>query len=267
MATATRELASSSPIKPLPLPAPVISGTDLSIELAKDVSYTTAYFLDVLLGAIHLLRRPLSVILFLYLLALLIGRVPHALKAAVAPLCVVPGISNFAWCHKFEIRSSTQLMQWADYPKLADMQSAAFEQLLDQSVHGPGLSFEIKKAEIATTDLITLIRVSDLKSRDMLAELLVGFVEDARITGRGLQRLSSKIGGTVDSCVHKISALPMVFIMGGDISGFLQSTITRCIVSKKRFPKTHLHIPLYSFCLGSLRQRQTRPSQEHSPKS
>jgi hypothetical protein len=57
---------------------------------------------------------------------------------------------------------------------------------------------EIKKAEMATTDLVTLVRVSDLKSRDMLADLLARFVDDAKKTGRGLQKLSSKVGGAVD---------------------------------------------------------------------
>jgi len=66
-------------------------------------------------------------------------------------------------------------------------------------VGGSGLSLEIKKAEMATSDLIALVRVSNnLRSRDMLAESLAQFVNDAKKTGRGLQKLSSKIGGAVD---------------------------------------------------------------------
>jgi hypothetical protein len=88
--------------------------------------------------------------------------------------------------------------RWADYPKLVDVQSSTFEQLLDESVGGSGLALEIKKAEMATVDLNTLVRVSNLKSRDLIAETLSEFVEDAKKTGRGLQKLSSKVGGAVD---------------------------------------------------------------------
>jgi hypothetical protein len=79
-----------------------------------------------------------------------------------------------------------------------NVQSATFEQLLDESVGGSGLALEIKKAEMATSDLITLIRVSELRSRQVLADTLAEFVEDAKKTGRGLQRLNAKVGSAVD---------------------------------------------------------------------
>ena len=89
--------------------------------------------------------------------------------------------------------------KWADYPKMIDVQSATFELLLDGSAGGSGLSLEIKKAEMATADMIAMIRVSDkFRSRDMLADSLSQFIFDARKTGRGLQKLNSKIGGAVD---------------------------------------------------------------------
>lgn len=115
-------------------------------------------------------------------------------------MCIIPGISSSAFCRSGRSQSNRQQgpPQWADYPKLVDVQSATFEQLLDESVGGSGLALEIKKAEMATTDLGTLVRVSNLKSRDMIAETLREFVEDAKKTGRGLQKLSSKVGGAVD---------------------------------------------------------------------
>lgn len=93
-------------------------------------------------------------------------------------------------------------MQWADYPKLMDVQTNTFEQLLDQTAGGSGLSLEVKKAEMATNDLVTLVRVSDLRSRDLLAETLVNFVDEARKTARGLQRFTSKVQGSVDRSVN-----------------------------------------------------------------
>jgi hypothetical protein len=84
------------------------------------------------------------------------------------------------------------------------VQSATFEQLLGQATGGLGLSLEIKKAEMATADLVTLVRASDLRSREVLANTLSTFVQDARNTGRGLQRLNAKIGGAVDKYVCAI---------------------------------------------------------------
>jgi hypothetical protein len=81
---------------------------------------------------------------------------------------------------------------------MIDVQSAMFEQLLDEAVGGSSLALEIKKAEMATTDLIALVRVSKLSSRDVLAESLAEFVEDAKTTGRGLQKLNAKVRGAVD---------------------------------------------------------------------
>lgn len=90
------------------------------------------------------------------------------------------------------------------------MESKTLESLLDEMVEGPGLALEIKKAEMATSDLATLVRVSDLKSREFLADSLSEFVKDARKVGRGLTRFSSKVGGTVDRCVHLPSVLTIV---------------------------------------------------------
>lgn len=145
-----------------------------------------------------LLRKPLSFVLFLWLLAVFIIRVSQTLRTAFAPLCNVPGISYTAICRSDYEHRDQPPPRWADYPKLVDVQSATFEQLLDESVGGSGLALEIKKAEMATVDLSTMVRVSDLKSRDLIAESLTQFVEDAKKTGRGLQKLSSKVGGAVD---------------------------------------------------------------------
>ena len=90
----------------------------------------------------------------------------------------------------------------ADYPKMVEIQSKTFEQLLDESVVGSGLSLEIKKAEIATRDLVTLVRMSKLTSKDLLADALTDFVDDARNAAKGMQKLSAKVNGAVDRCVR-----------------------------------------------------------------
>ncbi|KAJ3869156.1 hypothetical protein EV359DRAFT_76988 [Lentinula novae-zelandiae] len=169
------------------------------------VRFTLRYLVDVLGGGVQLLRKPLSFLLFIWLLALIMSRISSTLKTAFKPLCIIPGIGSSALCRTDSTniklpksKGSHTSPQWADYPGLINAQSLTFEQLLDDSVGGSGLSLDIKKAEMATSDLVTLVKFSKLTSKELLAESLSGFVEDARRTGRGLQRLGSKVGGAVD---------------------------------------------------------------------
>ncbi|KAL0067874.1 hypothetical protein AAF712_005042 [Marasmius tenuissimus] len=166
-------------------------------ETTRLVKYTARYAFDVVGGGVHLLRKPLSFLFFLWLLAFILGMVSSQLKRAFQPLCIIPGISSSNFCAG-GAQTPTRA-KWADYSRLANAQTATFEELLDASVGGSALSLEVKKAEMATKDLSTLVRYSKLTSRDLIAEALDKFIEDARATGRGLQRLSSKTGGAVDS--------------------------------------------------------------------
>ncbi|KAL0579319.1 hypothetical protein V5O48_002717 [Marasmius crinis-equi] len=166
-------------------------------ETARLAKFTFRYLSEVVGGGVHLLRKPLSFLFFLWLLAFILGMVSTQLKHAFQPFCIIPGISSSTLCAPAQ--STRPKTKWADYSRLANAQSSTFEELLDASVGGSALSLEVKKAEMATKDLSTLVRLSKLTSRDFIAESLDKFIEDARATGRGLQRLSSKVGGAVDS--------------------------------------------------------------------
>jgi hypothetical protein len=80
-----------------------------------------------------------------------------------------------------------------------EAETKTFEQLLDEASGGSALSLEVKKAEMATSDLVTLVHLSSLVSKEHLARMLLDFVEDAKKTGRRLQKLHSKVGGSVDT--------------------------------------------------------------------
>jgi hypothetical protein len=174
--------------------------------------FTLQYLFDIFSTAILLLRKPLSFVVFLWLLTFMIARISPILQATFAPLCYLPGLYGSRFCRP-PATHEEKSPQWADYPKLINVQSATFEQLLDESAGGSGLSLEIKKAEMATADLATLVRVSDLKSRELLADTLVEFVNDAKATGSGLQRLSARIGGAVDRYVVRFIHTIFSFIV------------------------------------------------------
>jgi len=178
---------------------PAISQEDVINGTMKGAQFAGSYALDVFSSAVHMLRKPLSWLLFIWLLTVIIGGVSKTLQKALLPACILPGMSNLAMCGgKPTAKANGKRSQWADYPKLMDQQSKTFEQLMGDSVGGSALSLEIKHAEMATTDLITLVRISNLKARDTLASSLTSFVDDAKRTGRGLQKLTSKVGGAVD---------------------------------------------------------------------
>lgn len=199
IATPPRKLG-TPPVQKQPRPPRNTIATEEIVDGAVNgTSFVVRYAFDVISTAIGLLRRPLYLIVFVWMLAMIIGLISHTVRQAFAPLCYLPGLHSSSLCRPPNfVGKGGGRPRWADYPKLIDVQSTTFEHLLDESVGGSGLSLEIKKAEMATTDLVTLVRVSKLHSRDTLGDTLVEFVDDAKKTSRSLQKLSSKIGGAVD---------------------------------------------------------------------
>jgi hypothetical protein len=159
--------------------------------------FATRYVTGVLGSAITMLKRPLSFMVFLWLLAIIVIRLNHTLRTAFGPLCYLPVISRSAFCRPLPNVDKTP--QWADYPSLVNVQSVTMEHLLNEAVGGSALALDIKKAELATRDLTTLVKFSDLERRDELASTLMDFLDHAKKTGRGLHKFSAKVGGAVDS--------------------------------------------------------------------
>ena len=178
-----------------------LPSTDILLDGAQEFTISTIrYVLDVSSRGFHYSRYILGFLLSLWIVALITLRISSTLWGAVAPVCYLPYISSSRMCENWH-NISVQVKQaprWADYPKMVDLQSTTFEQLMEESIGGSALSLEVKKAEMAMTDLVTFVQISKLKAKDTLASSLIEFVQDARKAGRGLQKLSSKIGGAVD---------------------------------------------------------------------
>jgi hypothetical protein len=168
------------------------STEDIAYTAIRGVSFGGWYAFDVIRTALALLRKPLSAILCLWLLAIILLYISQTLRAAFAPICWLPFLSSSIMCRPLPFPPG------ANYPVLVEAETKTFEQLLDESSGGSALSLEVKKAEMATADLITLVRVSNLRSRDALANMLSDFVHDAKTTGRRLQKLHSRVSGSVD---------------------------------------------------------------------
>jgi hypothetical protein len=176
-------------------------------ELTKD--YATpifGYIVKVVADAFRFNRRIFSVALGITIVWFLFSMMTTQLVYFARPICSLPIVSPMIPFCRWEAfkgppahTSGGRPVRWADYPKLVDLQTRTFDQLLDESVGNKGLALDVKKAEMASNDLITLVRVSELKSKDQVAERLNKFVDDARGTGRSLHSLGAKIQGAVDS--------------------------------------------------------------------
>ncbi|KAI1796945.1 hypothetical protein LXA43DRAFT_911221 [Ganoderma leucocontextum] len=178
-----------------------LSSDEMQDALAHSAASSVRYIGSVFTHAFQLLKKPLGFLLFLYLLGCLLGWLFFKFRSAFEPICWIPGISSTALCRPPQSPENVTLKppQRVDYTRLVEIQSSSYEQLLDGSIGGPALSLDIKKAEMATRDLITLVKYSGLKSRELLAQSLADFVLDAKKAGRGLQKLTARINGAVDN--------------------------------------------------------------------
>lgn len=87
----------------------------------------------------------------------------------------------------------------AHYAELVELQSR-LENVVKLAGDGT-LSWAVRSSEVAMRDLTMEVRLSDLVSKDTFVDKLVSFSYEAKDTARLLQRLSSRVGGAVDTCV------------------------------------------------------------------
>lgn len=86
---------------------------------------------------------------------------------------------------------------YADFPTLMNIESS-FEKIVDSAAGGSALARVMKQSEMAVSDLSTVVRYSELKCKETLAERLDVFARDAKGNVRALQGFGSKVGGVLD---------------------------------------------------------------------
>lgn len=191
---------------PTPYPAPVVppvaktlvSEEELHAALSHGARSSAFYLRDVGSFFFFLLKRPLSLFLALWVIAMILNMLSAQIRLVLGPLCIIPGISRSPLC-SIPKSQTFEGPQSVDYPRMVEIQSKTFEQLLEESVGSSSVALEIKKAQLATSDLLTVVKTSDLRSRNVLAEALREFTDNARDTARGLQKLHAKVSSSVDN--------------------------------------------------------------------
>jgi len=156
------------------------------------------YAFDVVTHAVVLAKKPLSLVLILYVTYVIVLRSAETvIPAVLAPICQLPLVPRLIPICEDILLSSKSKPQ-PDFPNLMNLQSK-FESILVETAGTTTVALELKKSEMAIRDLTNLVRVSDLVSKDRLSILLDSFLGSAKTAGRELQRLGSRVGGTVDS--------------------------------------------------------------------
>ncbi|KAG6335116.1 hypothetical protein ID866_3970 [Astraeus odoratus] len=140
-----------------------------------------------------------------------------------------------------------------DFHGLTKAQGSMFDQLVVESAGGSELSLEVIKAEMATKDLSTLVRNSEIKSRDTIADMLYTISRDAKKTARGLSKLNAKVTGAVDE-VMALNNYAMQTI--GEAQKNAPSPILQAIVPFKLGP-TADEIIVEAFTLAMDQSEQT----------
>ncbi|KIJ62860.1 hypothetical protein HYDPIDRAFT_93784 [Hydnomerulius pinastri MD-312] len=197
----------SQSTKPKRQKTPVVNKEELQEALTDVALYTASYLFDFFKASVEKMRKPLSLFLALYTFAWVMSRMAGTLRMAFYPLCILPGVSRSTLC----VPALPPLM--VNFPGLVGLQESSFDQLMGESIGGSELSLEVLKAEMTTKDLSVLVRFSNLKSRDTLADLLHTFALDARKTGRGLSKLNARVAGAVDD-VMVVNNYVMTIIEG-----------------------------------------------------
>lgn len=183
---------------------------EFSKILSTSLKPVLCYLVEVFCTVLRIVKYPISNILAIVVCAYALTIMLRPVKSALAPMCSIPVISLLCpvGAHVGPSRAPNpqHTPVWADFPSLMKVENKTFESLIDEILEGAGLALEIKKAEMATSDLVTLVGTSNMDSRKVLTDTLRAFEKDARKASRRLTRFGSKVGGAVDKYVHLLSA-------------------------------------------------------------
>ncbi|KAH7391248.1 hypothetical protein BKA64DRAFT_644556 [Cadophora sp. MPI-SDFR-AT-0126] len=209
-------LSNASPVKRMRIKdpsneAPVYQGDSSNFRDIVDVAveHLTAimsWFLDVLTGALKVLKKPLSYFLAVWLLfgiaVIVRNLVTNSIYASMSPLCRIPGASllNLPFCPVHRVDTSHGSPPPVEFNDLMAVQSK-FEEVLEESAGGVSLPLDMKRGEASIRDLRQLVRYSQLHSKNELVLEFDGFIETARIASYDLQKFNSHVGRAVDSVI------------------------------------------------------------------
>ena len=172
------------------------------LSVVQSVLHLLTQGIDVISATLTLARWPVAATVTLLLtVSMVTGSFNYRTDAGqtlLASICQAPLVSLLPLCPTNPSPHIGIGTSHADFPSLMRIQNVALDELLKQSTRGTDLALHLRHAELALRDLIVDIQSSDLTIKDQLADSIRTFVVEARVAGRGLQRISSKVHGLLD---------------------------------------------------------------------
>ena len=174
-------------------------------DVANVIRPMFAWTYDVLGGALHALKTPISYLiagwLLVGLLVFLRNLLFSSIYSALSPVCRIPGASflNLPMCQSpVSIQYSGEEPPLVQFDQLMSVQNK-FEAVLQESAGGVSLPLDMKRGETSIRDLRQVVRFSQLHSKNELVLEFDGFIETARIASYDLQKFNSHVGRGVDN--------------------------------------------------------------------
>lgn len=177
-------------------------------SLPSILSGTFIWLASVVGLAFRYAKRPLALLLAIYLScgAIIVTQnmLQRSILASLSPLCRIPGASylNLPFCPApgYAGIGSDEPANPVEFDDLMNVQSK-FENVLEKTADGVSLPLEMKRSETSLRDLRTLVKHSDIQSRDELMFEFDGFVETARRSAGDLQKFNTHVGSAVDAVI------------------------------------------------------------------
>ena len=183
-------------------------GDRLSRSFPAAVFDMLSWILGVISLAFRYAQKPLAVFLAVYFvfggLIIVQNMATKSIYASISPLCRIPGVSwlDLPFCPTVIPKDTpkTSGKRPIEFDGLMDVQER-FEEVLEKSAQGVSLPMEMKRSETSVRDLRTMVRYSNLQSKEELVLEFDGFIDAARTASNDLQKFNTHVGSAVDSVI------------------------------------------------------------------
>ncbi|KAI1413204.1 hypothetical protein F5Y13DRAFT_161785 [Hypoxylon sp. FL1857] len=165
-----------------------------------------SWILGTLRMAFRYAQWPLAIMLAIYLSigACIMAKdaLVNSVSAPLAPLCRIPGVSlmNLPFCSDGSRTGSRNGSSLVEFDELMHVQDQ-FEKVLEDTAQGVSLPMDMKRSEASVRDLRTMVKYSELPTRNELVHEFDNYIEVVRISANDLQMFNTHVGSAVDSVI------------------------------------------------------------------
>ncbi|KAL6860056.1 hypothetical protein ACO1O0_004081 [Amphichorda felina] len=187
---------------------PQTVGERMADSLPKALLEVLMWALGVITLAFRYAQRPLALLLAIYVSfgAIIVTQniVTKSIYVSLSPICRFPGATflNLPFCPTSppSPSSNDSASSNLEFDDLVGAQGK-LEQVLEISAEGISLPYEMKRSEMSIRDLRTLVKASEIPSRDELVHEFNSFIDVSRRSASELQRFNTHCGSAVDSVI------------------------------------------------------------------